>query len=327
MPDFLVPGTGVLPLGLYGYLPAPECARIVPENEKTGPHGERLLLMISLMAQVLVVSGALTLAWALVPFWSLIDQLPAGNVRRRWYVMVLLIVVFIAGYLGYAGVFWDSHEGMHDLIVPAVFFLGSWFVLLTAKLSLLTAIDVMRVNRLEQETLIDPLTGIFNRRYLDRRLAQEVERALRYRIPLSVLLIDIDHFKQINDGYGHPVGDQVLVCLGKIVAGELRESDVFARYGGEEFMIILPNTPLAGAVDIAERVRLRVHSHVFLPVEPEGMGGINTTVSIGVASLGGTADSADKLVQSADKSLYGAKNAGRNRVMSSLPTTLSTAAL
>ena len=283
--------------------------------------------MISLVAQVLVVSGALTLSWALVPFWSLIDQLPAGNVRRRWYVMVVLIVLFIAGYLGYAGVFWDSHAGLRDLIVPSVFFLGSWFVLLTAKLSLLTAMDVMRVNRLEQETLIDPLTGVFNRRYLDRRLTQEVERALRYRIPLSVLLIDIDHFKQINDGYGHPVGDQVLVCLGKIVAGELRESDVFARYGGEEFMIILPNTPLAGAIDIAERVRLRVHSHVFLPIEPEGMGGINRSVSIGVASLGGATDSTEKLVQSADKSLYGAKNAGRNRVMSCLKTTLSTASL
>ncbi len=281
--------------------------------------------MISLMAQVLVVFGALTLAWSLVPFGKLIGRLPADDVRRRWYAMVLLIVVFIAGYLGYAGVFWHKHAELHDLIVPGVFFLGSWFVLLTAKLSLLTAMDVMRVSLLEQETLIDPLTGVFNRRYLDRRLSQEVERALRYKIPLSVLLIDIDHFKQINDGYGHPVGDQVLACLGKIVAAELRESDVFSRYGGEEFMIILPNTPFAGSIDIAERVRRRVQTHVFLPVEQEGVGGINTTVSIGVASLADATDSAEKLIQAADRNLYEAKNSGRNRVMGCRPAVLSTA--
>ena len=280
--------------------------------------------MISLLAQALVFGGALILVWALVPIRGLIGQLPSGAVRNRWYVMTALIVLFLLGYVGYAAAFWNSHSILVDLIVPGVFFFGACFVWLTGNLSLQTAMDVMRVGLLERETLTDPLTGVFNRRYLDRCLSQEVASARRYGLPFSALLLDIDHFKQINDGHGHQVGDEVLASLGKIIAGELRDPDVVARYGGEEFLVMAVNTPLSGAIDLAERLRKRIESHGFnLPGVPDAEGRICATVSIGVASLGDAIDSAEKLVHAADRNLYRAKYGGRNQVIAGAPAPAS----
>ncbi|HSN39896.1 MAG TPA: GGDEF domain-containing protein [Burkholderiales bacterium] len=276
--------------------------------------------MISLLAQGLVFAGALILAGALVPIRRLIVQLPPGPVRNRWYAMMALIMLFLIGYLGYASTFWNGHSKLLDLNVPGVFFLGACFVWLTATLSLRTAVDVMRINLLERETVTDPVTGVFNRRYLDRRLSKEVASARRYGLPLSILLLDIDHFKQINDRHGHQAGDRVLAALGEIVAGELREPDVLVRYGGEEFLVITPHTPLRDAADVAERLRKRIESHDFnLANAPGGIYRIKVTASIGVASLGDGVDTSERLVHNADANLYRAKQEGRNRVIAGTP--------
>lgn len=274
--------------------------------------------MISLLAQCLVLSGALILAGALFPIRQLMVQLPSGRARDRWYVMTAFIVVFLVGYLGYAVAFWNRHAILPDLIVPGVFFLGACFVWISASLSLQTTKDVMRISVLERETVTDPLTGVFNRRYLDRRLGEEVSGAQRYGLPLAVFLIDIDHFKQINDAHGHQAGDQVLVTVAKIAAAELREHDILARYGGEEFLVIAPHTPLLGAAGVAERLRKRVESQEF--ILPKDAGGTRVTVSIGVASLGAEAGNPEKLLRAADANLYRAKHEGRNRVVSDAPT-------
>lgn len=273
--------------------------------------------MIPLFAISLVFAGALILIRALFPIRQLIGRLPPGSVRTRWYAMTALTVLFLIGYLGYAAAFWDNHSSPVDLIVPGVFFLGACFVWLTANLSLQTALDVMRISLLERETATDALTGVFNRRYLERRLTEEVASARRYGLPFSILLLDVDHFKEINDEHGHQAGDHVLITLGEVVADELRESDILARYGGEEFLVIAPQTALLGAADIAERVRKRIESHDFkLPGKP---GGIRVTASIGVASLGEGVDNREKLIHAADENLYRAKQAGRNRVSASTP--------
>lgn len=277
--------------------------------------------MIALLANGLVFAGALILIGALVPVRRLIERLPSGTVRNRWYVMAALIVLFLIGYLGYATSFWNSHSNLLDLIVPTVFFFGACFVLLSVALSLQTAIDVMRISLLEQETATDFLTGVFNRRHMDRRLGEEVASARRYRFPLSVLLLDIDHFKQINDKHGHQAGDHVLVALAAIVAQELRESDILARYGGEEFLVMTPHTPLLGATDVAEQLRKRIESHDFsLPKELGGIHGIRVTASIGVASFGDGVDSRERLIHAADENLYRAKQEGRNRVIAGTPS-------
>ncbi len=276
--------------------------------------------MISLFAKILVFSGGLILLSSLLPTYRLTTRLPHSLVRNYWYAMLVLITVFFIGYMSYTWLFWNSQRQMLDLIVPIIFFLGACFVLLTATLSLQTATIVLRISQLEQENILDPLTGAFNRRYLDRRLGEEVSRARRYGLPLSVLLLDIDHFKQINDQHGHQVGDQVLTYFAKTLKNELRELDILTRYGGEEFLVIASQTTRNGAIDLAERLRRSLEdSHLKLSSGAE-MHEIQVLCSIGVATLGGAIDRFEKLVRRADENLYRAKSLGRNQVNADEPT-------
>ncbi|MGB0680431.1 MAG: GGDEF domain-containing protein, partial [Polyangiales bacterium] len=158
-------------------------------------------------------------------------------------------------------------------------------------------------------TIIDGLTGIHNKRYLVETLEREIPRARRHQRPLSLLMFDIDHFKQINDTYGHLAGDFVLKELATIARSRLRPDDVLGRYGGEEFAVILPETKLAGAVRIAEELRTLVQDHAFLFEEEE----VQVTISMGAAELQEGRDALG-FIKDADTKLYEAKRSGRNRV-------------
>jgi len=270
-------------------------------------------MTIGLLAKGFVLSGVVILGWALFKVRALIDRLPDGPLRRRWYVLAALIVMFVAGYIGYAALFWSAHRSPVDLVVPAVFFFGACFVWLTAVLSLNTAVSIMRISVLEQETFTDPLTGLFNRRFLDQRLSEELASARRYGIPLSVLMIDIDHFKKINDSFGHQTGDEVLVSVANTLSAELRDSDVIVRFGGEEFLVIAPHTPVENAVGLAERLRAVTEAQDVRTLR--GSDGVQFTISVGVATFNEAADTAEALVEAADGNLYRAKNGGRNQVV------------
>jgi diguanylate cyclase (GGDEF)-like protein/PAS domain S-box-containing protein len=152
----------------------------------------------------------------------------------------------------------------------------------------------------------DPLTGLLNRRAFDERLAQEVATATRYSTALSLLLLDVDHFKAINDSAGHAAGDEALRRLGCVLASHLRKSDVLARIGGEEFVILAPHTPHSGAQILAERLRLAV-AKSLQDVRPSGL-----TVSVGIAVLGERASSPAGILGVADAAMYAAKRDGRN---------------
>lgn len=171
--------------------------------------------------------------------------------------------------------------------------------------------------RLERLANTDPLTGIHNHGYFYRRLNEEFERAVRYRSEISCIMIDIDHFKAINDRYGHLRGDQVLRDIARIVQRSIRKIDIEARYGGEEFAVLLPETSLEGGYQQAERIRREVKAHYF-----DAIDGGRITVSCGVASLSrNTADleerfTPDRLIGAADNALYAAKRAGRDRTIS-----------
>jgi len=160
-------------------------------------------------------------------------------------------------------------------------------------------------------TIMDGLTNVHNKRYLVEALDRELPRATRHQRPLAVLMFDLDHFKQVNDTYGHIAGDYVLKEAANVVRVRLRPDDVIARYGGEEFAVVLPETDLKGAVVIAEELRKRLAEHEFM-FEAER---ISVTVSIGCTQLRGEED-AVKLLQAADVKLYEAKRGGRNRVCS-----------
>jgi len=162
----------------------------------------------------------------------------------------------------------------------------------------------------------DALTLLYNRGAMETFLAEEAARAVRYARPLSVMMIDFDHFKDINDRHGHQAGDAVLRDAALVVLGELRANDKVTRYGGEEFCAILPETAADEAFVLAERLRAALEGHVFRVVRADRSAlELRVTVSIGVASMGEDADSPERLVRAADRALYGAKAAGRNRVM------------
>jgi diguanylate cyclase (GGDEF)-like protein len=157
----------------------------------------------------------------------------------------------------------------------------------------------------------DSLTGLYNFREFERRLNAEFERSSRYGPPITLMMIDADHFKNINDTYGHMAGDEVLRELGELLLAQVRPTDHVARYGGEELAVILPETDSEAAMTMAERVRHKIEQHLF----PIGYGQtVNMTVSIGLATFPAHADDREQLVAAADKALYAAKSAGRNQV-------------
>lgn len=158
----------------------------------------------------------------------------------------------------------------------------------------------------------DGLTGLHNRRYLERHLATLVNQAIAREKPLSVLVLDIDHFKAINDGYGHAVGDDVLREFSRRVRKAVRGIDLACRMGGEEFVIAMPDTDAALALLVGERLRQKIAVEPFRI--PESDENIEVTVSVGISSLGSTEDTPETLLKRADEALYEAKRAGRNRV-------------
>lgn len=162
----------------------------------------------------------------------------------------------------------------------------------------------------QQLALTDTLTGIYNRRYFYELAQKEFARSKRYQDPLSVIMIDLDHFKNINDRFGHLAGDQVLVQFVQRIQSELRESDLFARFGGEEFIILLPETNLGDATQVAERLREVTSDYPFLLVTAQTF----LTISLGVSCFKFTSISLDQLIDESDKALYEAKQLGRNRV-------------
>jgi len=158
-------------------------------------------------------------------------------------------------------------------------------------------------------TIVDGLTGVNNKRFLMETLEREIPRARRHQRPLTLVMFDIDHFKHINDTYGHLAGDYVLKELAQLVKGRLRPDDVLGRYGGEEFCVVLPETELQGGSSIAEELRVLVQDHSFV-FEQER---INVTISLGVAILQDDND-VSSFIKAADERLYAAKRDGRNRV-------------
>jgi diguanylate cyclase (GGDEF)-like protein/PAS domain S-box-containing protein len=168
---------------------------------------------------------------------------------------------------------------------------------------------------LERLATRDELTGLYNRRELMRLLHDEVERAQRYNRPAALMMLDLDHFKRINDTYGHPAGDEVLRRVGQCLLAEVRQVDRAARYGGEELAIILPETPAADAMLVAERIRRAIAALVIeVPAPAGGIERVRVTASVGVASVHADC-TVDSLLRAADHALYAAKRGGRDRVV------------
>lgn len=271
-----------------------------------------VLLKISL-----VLFGALFLALGLVPVRKLTLHLEAGALKNKWNVLSGLIVLFIVGYVFYIFDFLLQEEYVDDLnlIVPIVFFFGAIFVFLVGKLAFQTAKDIKKIAALQHESITDGLMGINNRRYFDQSICNEIKIANRYNLNLSLILLDIDKFKDVNDKHGHLSGDEVLKNLANALINIVRESDILCRYGGEEIAIICPNTSEEDATVLAERLRKIIENSVLclsFATQEE----IKITISAGVSSIQKDYScEKQKLIEKADAALYKAKQSGRNKVV------------
>lgn len=177
-------------------------------------------------------------------------------------------------------------------------------------------LEVTFQRKMLDAALRDGLTGAYNKRYLMDRLGTELAFAQRHKVPLSLIIMDVDHFKNINDRFGHPTGDEVLVKLARVVQETIRREDVFARYGGEEFVVLCRNVGGENATVLAERLRERVQA---MAIEHDGEA-IVVTASFGVAGYSEAgAATPERLIAVADEGLYEAKQTGRNRVVTKQP--------
>lgn len=183
-----------------------------------------------------------------------------------------------------------------------------WLEFLLLFLAIFTWRRWREIDFLLQEAETDELTGLSNRRKIERVLAREFDRAMRYARPLSIVMIDVDHFKRVNDSYGHGVGDVVLMSIARRIRKRLRVSDHVGRWGGEEFILICPETDTTDAMLVADRIRRTIKQK---PIRTAG----TMTASFGVATYNGQGDY-EVLIAEADKYLYAAKEQGRDRIIS-----------
>jgi diguanylate cyclase (GGDEF)-like protein len=168
-----------------------------------------------------------------------------------------------------------------------------------------------KIRQLEEQSITDYKTGLYNDRYIMRRLVEEFQRAERHNIPLSIIMADVDEFKKLNDTLGHPFGDFVLQTMAKYLSTIIRKIDIPGRYGGDEFLILLPNTGLDEAAAIADRIRAFLDGHTF---EKDGQQ-TGVTISQGINTYSGDGQiSCDQFLKRADQAVFEAKQRGKNRV-------------
>jgi diguanylate cyclase (GGDEF)-like protein len=225
---------------------------------------------------------------------------------HTFFIAISAAIILAAQIIGIIDVEWFV---IQSLIIVSL--LAGWVIWLTEKnyesSIILQSAYAIQNNELRELSLRDPLTNLRNRRAFREHLEMSVDRCARYGGPLSLVLIDIDFFKKINDKYGHPVGDGVLTEIARLLESGTRKSDLAARYGGEEFVIIMTNANGKIAFDISERLRVKLETTAFTGVDEP------VTASFGIAEYNPNGEAIDKLISRADEALYSSKRNGRNR--------------
>jgi diguanylate cyclase (GGDEF)-like protein len=268
------------------------------------------LTISNVLVQSTLVTAAGLSFTSLVAVRRVYRMLSRGLVRATWGVLSLLIGILALGDLALLWINYTQGPNRHeDWLVGSVCLAASLFVVLACILAHHTAKDVSRLSKLESVACIDPVTELYNRRHIMAVLDAECIRSSSHSSPLSILLMDVDNFKKVNDTYGHQAGDVVLKEMGVLISAA-SGSRLVGRYGGEEFLVLLPQEDAADAWVTAERIRAVIEA---AKVVYDGDPIISPTISIGIATTFGWKEKPEDLVGLADEALYAAKSTGRNR--------------
>jgi diguanylate cyclase (GGDEF)-like protein len=261
-----------------------------------------------LVPSTLILAAGLSLT-SLIAVRQVYRKLFPGIIRATWGVLAVLICILALGDLVLLGNYMQGPNDPQDWLVAPFCLAASLFIVLACRLAHHSANDISRLSKLESVACVDPVTGLYNRRHIMDVLDAECIRSNSHNSPLSILLMDVDNFKKINDNYGHQAGDVVLKEMGVLITAA-SNSRFVGRYGGEEFLVLLPQEDAADAWVTAERIRAVIEAAT---VVYDGDPIISPTVSIGIATTFGWKEKPEDLVGLADEALYAAKSTGRNR--------------
>jgi diguanylate cyclase (GGDEF)-like protein len=307
-------------------------SRVFLGTRQRTPRIDRALRLFGLLSLVMIAAGLLQFGWLTNIINNVISPIGSAaaiavsivhirkGFRPAWYYLIGWSV-FLVGIALYAagGVLLER-----NFITVYTLAIGSAVQAVLLSLAMVERVKALQEQkealernerRLTELSIRDSLTSLYNRRYLEKTLSGEIEAARTLKSPLSVLVLDVDHFKEFNDIYGHLEGDKVLIGLGRIMQRCSRKGDRPCRYGGEEFVLVLPGAALKEAYTVAERIRFMFSRK---PFAYDNGRPVYVTVSIGVASLE-KGESAEELVRRADEAMYQAKASGRNRVHRDIP--------
>ncbi len=323
LPILIVWLSSQIMLAGYRWVNAKRLQKNLDEKDEKGVQRNEFLFLLSSIFQAATwtIASLLAVVYAPEPFELVTFVMVVGVVTAALLVMsaiykayVIFFILMMTPQLGILYYYGDAqHMGLFLFTLaymPSIIVLSK--ALYDSRLESIRANDTLEENvqYLHELSITDTLTGIYNRRYFFEVSQNIVSIALREKKETTLLMLDIDHFKSVNDKYGHDAGDFILTSVTQEVSKVLRDSDIFARVGGEEFTVLLNNTSLDGAKIIAEKIRKKVDEKTFVYESTS----LDLTISIGVATVDKEKVSIDALYKKADEQLYKAKESGRNRV-------------
>ena len=274
-----------------------------------------------MFANILLISSMLFLAASLVAVQQLIKKLPLGGVRNNWKFLSFFIVGAMLIVFSYLATLWTGMTSFNGITISASCFAVSAFVLLLCFLTYQTTCDIREAISIDQASIIDPILDIYNRRYFDRRIDEETQRSRRYKLPLSLIIFEVDQFNEVIDKHDKLVGDLVLRKVSDLIVGTVRASDIVARLEHQKIAVATTQTEEDMAVLLANRLRENIEQLEILPnQEQTEVSSLLVTVSAGVSCVLDSVKNGFELVDIAEKALSNAKYNGTNKVYTYDPT-------